>query len=325
VDVPDIALKKYDKVVLGMMFAGILLALGGAGYGLYIIMPFLVELAKDTVVFFGLLFVAVFMMILAGQAFLSRDAFYLKMKMIARSIRRKVVQSDPIGAIDVAISRFDARIEEAEDRQREANAATARLEKQIRHPDRKSGVLDQAENEERLAQMLEKAGKAKADVDLHFVASERWRKAAGTLEPMLAKQKARQLKIEEAHQMALRGLSNLETQKHVYAIQLDALKAEAAQAKSYRAFFGRSADLDVIDMAVEEIERQSSEAEAEIVQLLRQADPVVEQERLQREVDADAARARLAAAASPKALAEPLSSNITADNDNVKTKTGGRQ
>jgi hypothetical protein len=295
--ISDISLQKNDKIVLGLLVGA-----GGAVavallYGLYVLMPFLVELAQDTVMFVGLMLVAGCLGLLALQLYLTRDAIMHQLKLNARKLSRRVWTRDPIGTIDIAIKRLQVHFDEAKQRQTEATAATMVLEKRIRNPNdrRNPGVLDQAELEEQLAQQAELQRLPKEDVDLHLIAAQRWRESAETLGTLLVHQKERQAKVEEARKLAERGLTDLNNQKKVMSIQLDALRAEAAQAKSFRKFFGRSPELEMIDVAVEEIDRASAQAEAEIEQLLRDADPLLQREKLQREADAAAARARLAA------------------------------
>lgn len=298
-DTSSVNLKRPDKITFWILLGVLGLLVTGVGYGFYLLLPTLIELATNTIIFFAELGVVAFMLILALQVFLSRQAIYYKMQMFARNVRKAVVKSDPIGVIDVAIHRFEQRLEDVDDRMKESQAAIGNLATKIRNT-RGGGVLDQAENEESLAVAAQRTGKPEADVNVHLAAAEQWRRAAGTLEPLLANQKARQVQLQGARGVCDRGLSNLKTQKQVLSIQLEALRADAAQAKAFRRFFGNNEDLDMIDMAVDEIERQSAACEAEVTQMLQQADPIIQKEALQRDADAQRARARLAAAPAPE-------------------------
>lgn len=300
-DISSVNLKRPDKITFWIMLGVLGLLAAGVGYGFYLLLPTLLELATNTIVFFAELGVLAFMLILALQVFLSRQAIFYKMQMFARNVRKAVVKSDPIGVIDVAIHRFEQRLEDVDERMKESQAAINNLDIKIRNT-RKTGVLDMAENEESLAVTAQRQNRAEADVNLHLVAAEQWRRAAGTLEPLLAGQRARQIKIQEARGMCDRSLTSLKTQKQTLSIQLDALRADAAQAKAFRRFFGNNEDLDMIDMAVDEIERQSAACEAEVTQMLQQADPIIQKEALQRDADAQKARARLAAAMPPDVM-----------------------
>jgi hypothetical protein len=297
-DFPDISLKKFDKVVYALLLGGGVVAGAAAVYGLYVLLPFLVELAQDTVMFGVLMLAAAALAIGAAQLWMMRDAIVHKMKLNARAFSRRIIKDDPIGSIDISIKRMEGRLNEAKERQTEANAATRVLERRIRNANdhRSPGVLDQAELEEQLAAQAERSGLAKEDVDAHLINAERFREAGTTLGELLQHQKERQAKLDEARKLAERGLVNLQNQKQVWSIKLDALNAELAQAKSFRSFFSRSPELETIDIAVEEIERAAAQAESEIEALFRDADPLLQREKLQREAEAATARARILSA-----------------------------
>jgi hypothetical protein len=308
---PDISLKKYDKVALAVLVAALVAVAGGALYGLWVVMPLLVELAANTVYFLGMVFVAVLLFMVLAQMWMSRRAFVYKMKMIAKSIRKAVVKSDPIGTIDVAIGNLNERLEDADNRARESAAAMDMVGKRIRLAQESKG------NEERLAAK----SRTSNEQNLHLVSAERWHKTLEALEPIMANQEARKRKIGEAYQLCKDGIANLENQKATLSVQLEAYQADAAQARSFRAFFGgHNEDMEMIDMAVEEIERQSSACEAEVEQMLRQAEPSLERAKLQQEADADEARARLGLApvgAHPALPAAPLAPGLPAVKDGV--------
>lgn len=300
---PDLSLRTSDKRIFGgILAAGGLLA-AGALYTLYRIMPMLVDLAQNTLYFMleigGIVLLAMFFY----EWWLSRQAIEYKLKLIARNLRKAVIKSDPIGVINVAIGNFQSRLEDADAKSRDADAALKDLAKKIKN-DSKTGLLDQALNEENLGRAAEKAGRSADEVNVHLVNAERARRAADSLQPILERQKARKIQFEKARKMCETGLMNLKSQKSVMSVQLDALKADAAQSRAFKRFFSNNADREMIDMAVEEIEKQSSSYEAEIEQVMRQAEPLIASEELQQNADAMAARTRLGFD-DKKALAAP--------------------
>jgi hypothetical protein len=289
---PDISLKHPDKVALRIIVVIGLLLLAAGGWGLYLLMPLLIELAKNTLVFLLLLTACGVVLLGLVQAWFLRHTLVYKLKLIARNARKALVKSDPIGVIDVGIHHFEERLEEIDTRMLDADTAQKTLANRITNVKR-TGVSDNAENEETLAMQAKQSGQPTSIVNLHLVSAERWRQAEAQLKPMLEAQKSRQGKLREARQLADVGLMNLKNQKAVLSVQLDAAKAEAAQARAFSRFFGNNEDLEMIDLAVEEAERQAAECEAQVEQMLRQAEPLMAKEQLQNEVDAARAQARI--------------------------------
>lgn len=176
------------------------------------------------------------------------------------------------------------------------------------------------ENEDRLAAR----SRTKNEQNLHLVSGERWKKTLEALAPIIDNQQKRKAKINEAYQLCTDGIANLENQKATLQVQLEAYQADAAQARSFRAFFGgHNEDMEMIDMAVEEIERQSSACEAEVEQMLRQAEPSLERARLQQEADADEARARIGLA--PEVAALPAAPDKIGGVVSVKVIEGAKR
>ena len=70
------------------------------------------------------------------------------------------------------------------------------------------------------------------------------------------------------------------------AMKLEALQDGAKAVKGFKRFFGANPDLEMQDLAVEEIERQSTEAEAEIDEFMRVMNPMLENADLKKNADA---------------------------------------
>jgi hypothetical protein len=308
----DISLKKYDKVILALMLGLLLVTIGAAGWGLFVILPLLVTMAENGVILLGMLVVAAFLALGLFNIFINLPNYILKMKMSAQALRRKFISGNPIAAIDVSIASLSDQYQNACKLAAEADGATKHLSKQIRADDRKSGAMDRAENEDRLAQAAIAANKTQSEVNDHLVKAERAHRTVEMLQPLLQRQQTRQARVEEARQIAKSKINDLNDQKENMSIILEAYQADAKQSRALSAFFGsRSKDMATIEIAVDEIVKQSAQAEAEIEQMLRDADPAIQEAALQREADALNARARLDALKSPKRLAEPLPTGVS--------------
>jgi hypothetical protein len=309
----DISLKKYDKVILTLMVGLLLLTVGAAGWGLFVILPLLITMAENGIILLAMLAVAAFMALGVFNIFINLPNYILKMKMSAQALRRKFISGNPIAAIDVSIASLKDQYDNACKLASEADGATKHLSRQLRADDRKSGAQDRADNEDRLAQAAITAGKPQAEINDHLVKAERAHRTVEMLQPLLERQQKRQARVEEARQIAKSKIGDLEDQKANMSIILDAYQADAKQSRALSAFFGsRSKDMATIEIAVDEIVKQSSQAEAEIEQMLRDADPAIQEAALQREADALNARARLdASLKNQKRLAEPLPTSVT--------------
>lgn len=296
---PDVNMKRVDKTVLVCLFAAILAAVGIAGYGLLLVMPILLKLAADSVYFFVMLIVAVFLAIGLGELAMSWRTVYYKMQMIAKSLRKAVVKSDPIGAIDVAISRLETRLDTAREQKRKALAAQKLTETNL------SNASQSQASEEALAKQAERQARPKGEVDNYLIKAQRWLDTVKTLTTVVANQRQRAERMVDAETICVRGIDNLKNQKTTLSMRLEAIKADAAQARAFKAFFGHSEEMEMFDLAVEEVEKQSAQCEAEVDQMLSEAEPAIQQAQLQASAAAEQARARLGMAPTPQLQAVP--------------------
>ena len=305
------AFKKEDKVVasaLGVAAAAVVAALL---YGLYLVMPMLVSLAKNTIVFFGLMAILVLMVLAAAQVWAERDVFLYKWKLFARNLRKAIVREDPIGVLSTAIQRFEARLEQIDARIAEAIGAKNTQDKGIAKAER------QANEEEAKAGAAQRLGRSDREIGLHAMNAKRWRDAADSMRPMAELMANMQTSLEGARDLARTRLDDLINQKQVMAIRLETAQSGKKAVKSLKLFFGSSSDSDMADMAFDEIERQTSEAEAEIDQFMRVMDPMLKSADLSKQAETMAAMQRfstfskhaLPAAAEVLALPDPVPSS----------------
>lgn len=299
---PDLTMKKYDKVIFAGMALLLLGVLGGAAYGIILLLPTLLLAAENGVLLLIMLIVGAALGFGLLDIVINFPNFLLHMKMSAQAIRRRVISGNPIAAIDVSINNLQNIFNEASKLSAEAAGATLEAEKAIRADDHKSGALDKAENEDKLAQVATAQGLTEVAND-HLVKAERWHRTAETLQPLLDRQKARQARMEEARKQSRAKIDDLKDQRENVSIMLRAYQADAKQSKALASFFGKgSKDMANIEIAVDEIVKQGALAEAQIQQMLSDAEPEIQAQKLQDAADAAAARARLSAKATPKGI-----------------------
>jgi hypothetical protein len=279
-DMQSVSLKKQDMAIMAVLGTVGALVVGGVIYGLYLAMPMLVSLAKNTIIFFAELAVLVLMLLAAAQAWQERDLFLYKWKSMARNIRKAIVREDPIGVLDTAIKRFEARLENIDDRIAEAIGAKKTQDDGIRV------TLAKADREDSLAAAAAKLGKGDREVAQHATAAIRWRKAADGMQPMAEMMANMQTALEGARDLAHHTLLDLQNQKDVLSIQLSTARAGKSAVRSLKTFFGSSSESDMAAMAFEEIERQTNEAEAEIEQFMRVMDPMLKTADLTKQAEA---------------------------------------
>lgn len=306
--VRPIILKPVDKAVAAGMLIAILLAVAGVGWGVYTILPFLVEAAKNTLILGVEVFALLGLAMAFIQLWMSRDAIVYKFKMNAQNMRRKVVADNPIGAIDISIDTFEKRLEQIDVESINADGALKRLKNKIRNRE-KTGMLDNAEREDGLADAAEKMNRAEAEISQHAVSAERWKKAAATIQPMVEDQEFIKNQLAKAREIAGTALADLKNQREVLSAQYEAYKESQAQAKAFRRFFGKNPELEMIDFAVEAIEKQTTDAQADIDQLMHQLTPRIAAAQLAHEAEASEALRKRAEA---KQLAEAKPAELPA-------------
>lgn len=265
-------------VVMGLVAAGLL-------YGFWRALPTLIAFAQDTILFgVELAVLAVLAMFLLDPKFWHGLYFWSQNQI--RTVRRKIVSEDPIGILDTVIVRFDTKTQEIADAMVQADAARKRQQNSIALMERKS------QGEQALCETAQRMVKPDTEIQQHAVAAERWRKAADDMRPMAAMLDKMQLNLEQARDLCGARLDDLRNQREVLKIRLDTMVSSQAAVKRFKSFFGSNPDLEMQTMAVEEIERQSTEAEAEIDQFMRQISPLIQNADLQKQAEAQAALQR---------------------------------
>lgn len=286
-DLQAISLKSKDKVVAYVLgFLGLAL-LGGIGYSLFLLMPLLVDLAKNTIIFFAELVVLALMGLTVVNVWNERDLFIYKWKNYVRNVRKAIIADDPIGVLSTAIRRFQDKLELIDERMAEAEGARKTQLNGIRNAEAEA---DKALN---LFKAAKNAGKTEREQAVYAVSSERWKAAAAKMQPMADLMKNMMLSLQSARELASTTLTDLENQLRVTRVELETAKAGRTAVKSLKAFFGKTDDSDMAEMAFDEIERQTNEAEAEIEQFMRVIDPAIKSQDLSKQAEATAAMNRL--------------------------------
>jgi hypothetical protein len=280
------AMKGADKFAFSLLLALGLLIFGAFGYGLYLVLPALIELAKNGIVFVGLIFVLIILLLFGYEAFLSRDAIIYKMQNIARNFRKMVVREDPVGVLDGVIRRLSDKLNGIDDNMIKAEGSIKRQAGSI------AKAKKSADNERALALQAKNDNSTQATIAMHAMAAERWEKTAETFVPMKELLSKMASRLVQARDLAGNALENAKNQKSALSLQLETLQDGQAAVRGFKRFFGNNPELQMQEMAVEEIERQSAEAEAEIDQFMRAIDPMLETADLQKRADATQAMAR---------------------------------
>jgi len=271
--------KKPDRagglVLMGVVGLGIL-------YAFYLALPTLIMFAQDTI-YFG---VEIAVGVVLAMFLFSRDfwsgIFYASQNLI-RKMRRAIVREDPIGVLDTVIGRFETKQAEIADAMVQADAARKRQANSIGMMEKKSV------NEQQLAKEAQRQSRADVEVSQHLTAAQRWQSSADEMKPMATMLDKMQQSLEQARDLCTSKLEDLKNQKEVLAVKLDAMQASSSAVKRFKNFFGSNPDLQMQIMAVDEIERQCTQDEAELDQFMRQINPVIQSADLQKQADAQAA------------------------------------
>lgn len=272
-------MKGADKVT-GLIILGVV---GTAlAVGLYYLLPFLIELAKNTIIF-GLELVVLMTLAIVFLDKGTWTAIYYKWKTISRNLRKAIVREDPIGVLATVIARFATKLDKIDENITQAVGARHRQDNAIL----KAKAC--AAQEFDLAKAAKRMGKPDVEVSQHAAASDRWAKAADDMAPMAAMLANMQTGLERARDLCASRLSDLKSQKSVLQVKLEALQDSQNAVRSFKRFFGSNPDLEMQELAIEEIERQSTEAEAEIDQFMRVINPVLETADLQKQAEAQRA------------------------------------
>lgn len=278
-DIQMPSMKNADKIVGAVLaiVAGALLIWGG----IYV-MPLLVELAKNTIVFIAELVVLAFLAIVFLDPNTWRSIYY-KWKNISRNIRKAIVREDPLGTLDTVISRFVAKLETIDENLVQADGARKRQDKAI------EDCLAKAAEEANLVRAAKNQGKSNNEIGQHAASSKRWEKAALEMRPQQEFLTKMMVRLEQARDLANSKINDLRDQKSVLAIRLESMQDGQQAVRGLKRLFGNNDDLIMQDMALEEIERQSFEAEAEIDQFMKVISPSLAAADLKREAEMAAA------------------------------------
>lgn len=273
-----ITLKRPDKVVAAILVTA---ALGVFGVGLYLALPYLIRLAANTAIFIGeivgLLFLAA--LILDRNNWIAADIW---LKNVSRRIRRKVIADDPVGTISSIITRLEARMSQVQEHLVTAMSAWKRLNASIKE------FAEKAANCERLATVAT----SEAMQQNQQIAAVRWSKSAEKLQPQ-ADQLALMIdQLKQAVDLCRTRLDDLTNQREVYAKEFEATTASRKAVSKLRGFFGSNPEMDMLQIAVDEIEMNSAHTEAEIDQFVASIKPMIETAHLQRAADAQEASTR---------------------------------
>lgn len=303
---PPLPLKSSDKIVGGVLVAAVV---GALGYGLFVLLPFLIALAANTILF-GVELVAILMI---AMVFLDKNTWvtiFYKWKSVSRNLRKMIVREDPIGVLDTVIHRFQAKLDGIDTNITQAAAAAAR----------QKGAIDKAkksaQSELDLAAAARRLRHPEAEVAQRATAAKRWAQAAADMQPMQDTLMRVQTCLERARDLCASRLDDSRNQKSVLAVKLEALQEGQQAVRSFKRFFGTNVDLDMQELAVDEIERQSTEAEAEIDQFMRTVNPILEGADLKKSADAIQAMDRFSAylgdAPAVKVLPMPAKDGVVA-------------
>lgn len=289
--------KSSDKAVGYALIALGALALGT---GLYFALPILIELAKNTIILVGELVVLAFLAIV----FLDKNTWtniYYGWRNVSRKIRKTIIREDPVGILATVIARFQTKLEEIDENINKAVGAYKRHMSTI-------AKAEKAQKDElAFATVAQRAGKD-LETRQHATAAARWEKTADELRPMGDTLLNVKTSLERARDLCSTKLEDLSSQKQVLALKLEAMQDSQTAVRGFKRFFGNNPDLEMQDMAIEEIERQSNEAEAEIEQFIRVMNPMLDAADTKKQAEALAAMEKfnnfLGSQPAPKSLTE---------------------
>lgn len=270
------ALKTPDKIVGGILAAIVVgFGLWGATYAV----PILVELAKNTIYLIVELVALGFLLLVFGDKETWRSIMF-KWKNISRNIRKAIIREDPIGVLDTLISRFERRLEEIQE-----GVARFQATKEIQNESIKT-MQERSRESYALAQAAQKMKKSEAVVAEHAKSGYRWDKAAKEALPQQERLASMLSKLEQAQDLATAQIRDLKEQKEVLQIQLTAMLEGQKTVRLFKRLFGTDPDLTTREMTLEEIQRQSAVAEAEIDQFMRVLSPKLAAEDLRQDAEA---------------------------------------
>lgn len=287
--------------------AFIVLALIGGWVALPLLVQmtaWLVELAKNTIYFVIEIGVLVF-------ALMNATNLYYGAMSLVQAISRFIVRIDPVKTLNTAIDRMEKKGEEISGALAASDASQKRLANRI-HNRTGDGALDKADMEDGLATTARTKARPDSEVAQHVMAADRWRNMAATFTPMLEQLKKMQGMLLKAQELQQSSLADLKNKRDVLSVQLDAEQDGQKAVGAFKRFFGRSPELAMVGLSMDEIERQSTQAEAEIDQFLNAIAPQLQEADLKKSAATDAAMRKFDTFAEKKALtAGPIPSTST--------------
>lgn len=272
-------MKPADKAIALVMLT---VALGAGAFGLSLALPFLIVLAQESIYFallFGTIVVGTFLVATSW-----RTIYYWWMN-VARNLRRAVVKSDPIGTLSTVIMRFQKQMDEIDDYIKQVDAAVMRLQKAIIQ------ALKSRDNEFNLAETAKNQG-MQLQADQHAKAAKRWEDSAERQKPMTNQLVSMAKQLKRGREFCQVRMDDTENQKTVLKQELDALLPGQSVVRKMKGFFGHNPDLEMKEMAVEEAEREATEAMAEIDNFMSSMEPMLQTQDLQQNADQIAANER---------------------------------
>lgn len=269
-------MKQSDWLVAGLLA---LIALAVGGYALWVLLPIMITLAANTIIFAGELVVLAVLAIVLLDKNTWLTVLY-KWKNISRSMRKAVVRENPIGVLDTVIERFSAKLKEIQKNVVSAIAARKRQDNAI------ADCMKKQDAENNLAIAAKRQSRPEGEIERHAVAGDRWGKAAADMQPMAVMLRDMEVKMQQAQSLCESKLVDMQNQREVLSVKLDNMKQGQAAVRTFRRFFGTNPDLAMMQMSVEEIERQSTEAESEIDEFMRAMTPAIEDANLAKQAEA---------------------------------------
>lgn len=325
-------LSPEDKKVAVAIVAVIGLALGGLFLTgvllpwLVALMVLLVDLAKDTVALLVMAGIVIF-------ALLNYNNIYYAMMSGVQAIRKAIIVANPVATLDTAMSQIRKKQESIATALAESRASQKRMALRIRNPAfspgmsvdddafKQAGALDKAEREESLALEAKKRTRPETEITQHVVAAERYRGQAAAFQPRLDQLVRMQGMLNKAKELADSKIADMANQRDILVTTLDADKDGKKAVGLFKHVLGRSPELTMAQLSVDEIVKQSTEAEAEIDQFLEAITPQLADADLKKSAQTDAAMARFTQFTDQKALTAgpvPVGATTVKDAEVVK-------
>jgi hypothetical protein len=162
----------------GMLFGAAIL--GALGYGLYLILPFLITLTKNLLTL-GILGICLFVLVYLVMDPQVRNLVWYLYKSIMRGITGLFIQIDPVGIIETYVSHLRKQLENLESQIQELSGAKRKLSDAI---DRAKEELDEQLN---LAKAGQKKGLGVAEITVYTNQAGRLKTRIEKYQSLLAK------------------------------------------------------------------------------------------------------------------------------------------